>query len=103
MLCHHITKFDQVFLPNTQVDTQRKDPIYLNKLCQGDTVWYTKHIIPRWALDMPRQILTLPPHRVETVTEDLNLINPNNPWTSIHWWRNLLGVLGRIIPAVDGA
>lgn len=63
-------------------------------------MWSTNKTILGWAPDTSKQVLTLPPHCVNAVAEDLTLIQPRAKQTSSQRCRHLLGVLCIIIPTV---
>ena len=61
MLQHLLHQIDRVFLPNKEADTNRKDPISLNNLGQGDGAWSTWKMVLGWNLDMIDYMLRLYP------------------------------------------
>ena len=51
MIRHLFHQIDQVFCPNKEEDTNRKDPISLKKPGQGDGAWSTRKTVLGWDLD----------------------------------------------------
>ena len=51
MLQQLFHQIDRVFCPSEDADTNRKDPISLKKLGQGDGAWSTRKTVLGWNLD----------------------------------------------------
>ena len=103
MACHLLATAEKLFHPKTPADTHCKDPISVKKLHQEYYAWSAHNIILGWSLNTSNQLLTLPPHRFDSVQEALYLINPKTPRTSICRCRHLLGVIQSNNPTVDGS
>ena len=61
MLRHLFQKIDWVFCSNKESDTNRKDPISLKNMGQGDGSWSTQKTFLRWDLDTIYNLLRLTP------------------------------------------
>ena len=61
MLRHLFHQIERGKPPTEEADTNRKDPISLKKLGQGDGKWSTWKTILRWYLDTISHLLHLPP------------------------------------------
>ena len=103
MLWHLFQQIDWVFLPNKEADTNRKYPIYLKKLWQGDRAWSTRKTVIGWELDTIYHLLCLPPTRRDKVASTLAAIPLEAHTTSLIKWRKLLGIMRSITPAVAGS
>ena len=84
---------DRVFHPNEATDTERKEPISLKKLGQGDGAWSTLKTVLGWNLDTVAHLLRLPPDRQAKVEAALKAIPRTAHTTSLRKWRKLLGML----------
>ena len=65
MLRHLFHQIYRVFRPNEEADTNRKDPISLKKLGQGDGSCSTRNTVLGWDLDTISHLLCLPPRQQE--------------------------------------
>ena len=61
MLWHLFHQINRVFRPNKEADTNRKDPISLKNMGQGDGSWSTQKTFLRWDLDTIYNLLRLTP------------------------------------------
>ena len=63
MLCHLFHQIYQFFRPNEESDTNRKDPICLNKLGQEDGAWSNQNTVLGWDINTIAHLLRLSPRR----------------------------------------
>ena len=103
MLRHLFHQIYRVLYPNEGEDTNRKDPIYLRKLGQGDGAWSTRKAVIGWDLVTIAHLLCPPPTRRYKVAADLAAIPRVARTTSLLKWRKLLGIIQSITPAVSGS
>ena len=104
---HLFHQIDLVFRPNEEAVFDRKYPISQNKLGQGDGSRSTLKTVLGWDLDTISHLIRLPPRRQEKVAAALSSAVAAIPRkahsTSMHKWRNLLGLLRSITPAISGS
>ena len=60
MLWHIFHQIDRVLRRNEEKGTNRKDPISLKKLGQGDGSWSTRKTFLVWDLDVIAHLIHLP-------------------------------------------
>ena len=100
ILSHLFHQIDRVFCPNKEAGYNRKYPISLKKLGQGDGAWSTRKTVLGWDLDTTAHLIRIPPTRQDKVTADLTAIPREAHTTSLHNWYKLLGLLRSITLAV---
>ena len=95
---------DDVFRPLDDQDTpERREPVSLKKLRQGDCSWDTCKTILGWVVDTVNMTLALPPHRLERLCEILNDIPKHQKRTTVRKWHAVLGELRSMSIALPGS
>ena len=100
IIWHLFNKIDRVFRPNEATDTNRKEPISLNKIGQVDGSWYTQKILPGFNINNVLHLLRLPTNWQAKVKAELKAIPGISHTTSLRKWCKLLGMLQSITPDV---
>ena len=77
MTRHLFRAIDELFRPNDKDDIVREEPISLKKLRKGDAAWSTKKVIPGWAIDTAKKVLTLPEDRKASLLALLDTVPPS--------------------------
>jgi hypothetical protein len=73
--CILFNAIDSVFRPLDASDPpQRQEPIWVKKLSKRDGCWTMRKVILGWLIDMVRQTVSLPPHRVTRLQDILDSI-----------------------------
>ena len=98
MLRRLFHQINWVFRPNEEADTNRKYPISLKNLGQGDGEWSTRKTVLGWDLYTIAHLLRLPPRQQEKVSAALAAIPRKACTTSLRKWCKLLGLLRGINP-----
>ena len=82
---------DDVFRPlDAQDGPERREPVSLKKLRQGDCSWDTYKTVLGWLVDTVNLTLQLPPHRLERLCELLNSIPRSQKRTTAKKWHAVL-------------
>lgn len=93
-----------VFRPLDPDDSpERREPVSLKKLRQGDCSWDTCKTILGWVVDTVNLTMALPPHRLERLCEILNGIPRHQKQTTIRKWHAILGELCSMLVALPGS
>ena len=95
---------DEVFRPNDYYDSlNRREPISLKKLRQGDCSWSTLKLVLGWIIDTVNMTISLPQHRQERLADILTSIPPTQKRISAKKWHKVLGELRSMAIALPGA
>ena len=95
---------DRVLRPRTADDRpNRKEPVSVKKLLQGDACWATQKSILGWDLDTVAGTMRLPPHRVARLYSLLDAYPPTRRLVPIAEWQQLLGELRSMSAALPGS
>ena len=95
---------DTVFRPlDDKDDPNRQEPVSIKKLKKGDCSWSTRKQVLGWILDTTAQTITLPPHRVDRLTEILSSIPTHQKRIGVTKWHQVLGELRSMALALPGA
>ena len=95
---------DLVFRPTDFYDdVNRREPVSLKKLRQGDLSWTTIKVVLGWLIDTVAMTISLPKHRVERLADILASIPPTQKRTSVRKWHKVLGELRSMSIALPGA
>jgi hypothetical protein len=78
-------------------------PVSLKKLKAGNCSWGTIKLILGWIINTVAMTITLPPHRVEHLSEILNAFPATQRRTSIKKWHETLGELRSMALALRGS
>jgi hypothetical protein len=82
---------------------QRREPVSLKKLKQGDCSWGTIKNVLGWIVDTVAMTVHLPLHRAERLAEILASIPITQKRTSVKNWHKVLGELRSMSLALPGA
>jgi hypothetical protein len=82
--------------------TTRRQTISTSKIAKGDAAFATQKRILGWDIDTTSMTLSLPEHRLASITTLLDTM-VRQQRTSVQKWRHLLGVLRSTTPALYGA
>jgi hypothetical protein len=95
---------DHVLRPLSSSDgTNRKQPVSVKKLRQGDACWATQKTILRWDFDTDTETLHLPPRCLERLYVLLDAFPPTRRCAPISEWHQLLGELRSMAAALPGS
>ena len=95
---------DSVFRPTTfQDNPNRREPVSIKKLRQGDMSWSTSKQVLGWTIDTVAMTIALPPHRQQRLHDILHSIPPQQKRTSIKKWHKILGELRSMSLALPGS
>ena len=95
---------DDVLRPIDKLDSpQRREPVSLKKLKQGDCSWGTIKNVLGWIVDTVAMTVHLPLHRAERLAEILASIPITQKRTSVKKWHKVLGELRSMSLALPGA
>lgn len=95
---------DQLLRPLSSADRpNRKEPVSVKKLGQGDACWATRKEVLGWELDTVAGTLCLPQHRLDRLYALLDAFPPTRKRVPIRSWHQLLGELRSMAPALPGA
>ena len=95
---------DRVLRPLSAEDgPNRKEPVSVKKLRQGDACWSTRKTILGWDFDTQAETLSLPPHRLARLYSLLDAFPPTRRRAPISEWHQLLGELRSMAVALPGA
>ena len=104
MLHAALHSIDHVLRPLSSSDgTNRKQPVSVKKLRQGDACWATQKTILGWDFDADTETLHLPPRRLERLYVLLDAFPPTRRRAPISEWHQLLGELRSMVAAVPGS
>ena len=93
-----------VFRPNDFFDKlNRREPISLQKLRQGNCSWSTLKLVLGWIIDAVNMTISLPPHRQERLADILSSIPPTQKRISAKKCHKSLGELRSMTIALPGA
>eukprot|EP00804_Cyclotella_cryptica_P029635 CCRYP_019021-RA/>CCRYP_019021-RA protein AED:0.08 eAED:0.21 QI:0/-1/0/1/-1/0/1/0/359 len=87
----------------TPMTPQRREPVSLKKLQQGDCSWGTLKAVLGWVIDTEKMTIQLPDHRVARLLEILDSIPPTQKRTSVKKWHKVLGELRSMSLALPGS
>ena len=96
---------DDVFRPLEPSDPpERREPVSMKKLLEGDCSWGTIKLILGWIVDTDNLTIRLPPHRITRLAEILESVPRSQHRTSIKKWHAIiLGELRSMALALPGA
>ena len=95
---------DDVFRPLDPTDPpERREPVSMKKLLEGDCSWGTIKLILGWIIDTNNLTIRLPPHRILRLAEILASVPRSQHRTSIKKWHAILGELRSMALALPGA
>ena len=95
---------DTVFRPLDEKDpSTRSEPISMKKLKKGDCSWSTCKAVLGWLIDTTAMTISLPPHRVQRLTEILLSIPTSQKRIGVKKWHSILGELRSMQLALPGA
>ena len=95
---------DDVFRPLDRQDgPERREPVSLKKLRQGDCSWDTCKTVLGWVVDTVNLTMKLPPHRLERLCKILNSIPHRQKRTTVKKWHGVLGELRSMSIALPGS
>ena len=95
---------DSVFRPSDFRDNyDRRQPVSIKKLQQGDLSWSTCKKILGWIVDTVSMTISLPPHRQQRLHDILYSIPPQQKRISIKKWYKILGELRSMSLALPGS
>ncbi|KAK1732369.1 hypothetical protein QTG54_016948 [Skeletonema marinoi] len=95
---------DDVLRPLDKFDeVQRREPVSMKKLKQGDCSWGTIKNVLGWIIDTVSMTVHLPLHRAERLAEILASIPITQKRTSVKKWHRVLGELRSMALALPGA
>ena len=94
---------DQVFRPNDAQDTDRREPVSVKKLLQGDGCWSTLKTILGWIVDTLAGTVSLPPHRSDRLHQLLSTYPRHRKRVSAAEWHKLVGELRSMALGLPGA
>ena len=103
ILLHFFRSIDTVFHPNGATDGLCKEPIFTNKLSQGDSTWYTKKRVLGWGIDTKEHHLRLTPRQDIKLRAALDASAASAHQVSLRKWRHILGLVHSITLSVAGA
>ena len=95
---------DDVLRPLEPSDPpERREPVSMKKLLEGDCSWGTIKLILGWIIDTDNLTIRLPPHRITRLAEILESVPRSQHRTSIKKWHAILGELRSMALALPGA
>ena len=95
---------DKVLRPLSPSDgPNRKEPVSVKKLGQGDACWATQKTILGWDFDTVEGTLNLPPHRLDRLYSLLDAFPLTRRRAPISEWHQLLGELRSMAAALPGS
>ena len=95
---------DDVFRPLSPSDPpERREPVSLKKLREGDCSWGTIKLVLGWIIDTETLTIRLPPHRIQRLAEILDSIPRTQHRTSLKKWHAVLGELRSMSLALPGS
>ncbi len=95
---------DDVFRPLTPSDPpERREPVSVKKLKQGDCSWGTIKLVLGWIIDTTTLTIRLPEHRIARLAEILDSIPLSQRRTSLKKWHTVLGELRSMALALPGS
>ena len=95
---------DDVFRPLEPSDPpERREPVSMKKLLEGDCSWGTIKLILGWIIDTNTLTIRLPPHRIQRLAEILASVPRSQHRTSVKKWHAILGELRSMALALPGA
>jgi len=95
---------DDVFRPLEPSDPpERREPVSMKKMLEGDCSWGTIKLILGWIIDTNTLTIRLPPHRIQRLAEILASVPRSQHRTSVKKWHAILGELRSMALALPGA
>ena len=95
---------DDIFRPLHPNDpATRREPISVSKLRKGDACWSTLKTVLGWVIDSVAMTISLPPRRLDRLSELLASIPLTQHRLAIPKWHRLLGELRSMTIALPGA
>ena len=95
---------DNVLRPLEPSDPpERREPVSMKKLLEGDCSWGTIKLILGWIIDTDNLTIRLPPHRITHLAEILESVPRSQHHTSVKKWHAILGELRSMALALPGA
>ena len=103
MMRHLFRAINELFRPNTEDETAREEPIFLNKIQKFDVAWSMQKLVLRWAIDTVQKVPTLSDERKRNLIALLDTIAPIACRCSRRRLRKLLWILRSTVPTISGA
>ncbi len=102
--CILLRAIDDVFRPLTPSDPpERREPVSIKKLKQGDCSWVFIKQVLGWIIDTTTLTIQLPAHRIARLAEILDSIPLTQRRTSLTKWQTVLGELRSMALALPGS
>ena len=101
ILLHAINDVFRPLSPDDHPD--RREPVSIKKLRDGDCLWSTMKLVLGWIVDTTTLTIRLPPHLIDRLAEILQSLPRTQRRTSLRKWHTVLGELRSMALALPGS